>query len=55
MNGNPAEEVKVPICVTQEQKDACPFVKETYSDMEGERYRCSKCGYSYYLDYEDMR
>lgn len=33
----------------------CPNVKETHSDMSGERYRCEKCGYSYYLDYEEMR
>jgi hypothetical protein len=33
----------------------CPNIKETYSDMSGERYRCEKCGYSYYLDYDDMK
>lgn len=25
------------------------------ADMRGERYRCDVCGYSYYLDYEDMK
>ena len=23
--------------------------------MDGERYRCKKCGHSYYLDYEEMK
>lgn len=29
--------------------------KCTYEGMDGERYRCSKCGKSYFLDYEDMK
>lgn len=29
--------------------------KSTYEGMDGERYRCSKCGDSYFLDYEDMK
>ena len=34
----------------------CPNLKETNpNDMRGERYRCDVCGYSYYLDYEDMK
>jgi hypothetical protein len=34
----------------------CPNLVETNpTDMRGERYRCSVCGYSYYLDYEDMK
>ena len=34
----------------------CPNLKETNpTDMSGERYRCAVCGYSYYLDYEDMK
>lgn len=54
MSGNSVEE-ETPICTTDEEQLKCPFLVETYSDMEGERYRCSKCGYSYYLDYEDMK
>jgi hypothetical protein len=27
----------------------------TYEGMDGERYRCKKCGDSYFLDYEEMR
>lgn len=30
-------------------------VRETFSDMSGERYRCDKCTYSYYIDYDDIR
>lgn len=33
----------------------CPNMKETYSDLRGESYRCEVCGESYYLDYEEMR
>ena len=33
----------------------CPNIKETYSGMDGERYRCAVCGESYFLDYDDMR
>lgn len=33
----------------------CPNMKETYSDMEGEQYRCEVCGKTVYLDYEEMR
>ena len=33
----------------------CPNMKEAYSDMEGERYRCGVCGRSYYLGYEEMK
>lgn len=29
--------------------------KCTYEGMDGERYRCTKCGDSYYLDYEEMK
>jgi hypothetical protein len=27
----------------------------TYESFDGERHRCSKCGDSYFLDYEDMK
>lgn len=35
----------------------CPHLKETGGGFEGERYRCQRdgCGYSYFLDYEDMK
>ena len=33
----------------------CSNMKETYSDMSGERYLCEVCGATYYLDYEDMK
>lgn len=33
----------------------CPNIKEVGGDFEGERYRCAVCGYSYFLDYEDMK
>lgn len=33
----------------------CPNIKEVGGGMEGERYRCSLCGESYFLDYEDMK
>ncbi len=33
----------------------CPHIKETYSGMDGERYRCALCGESYFLDYDEMR
>ena len=33
----------------------CKNMKETYSDMEMERYRCAVCGASYRLDYDEMR
>ncbi len=33
----------------------CPNLQEIGGGMDGERYRCKKCGYSYFLDYEDMR
>lgn len=33
----------------------CPNVEEVGGGFEGERYRCAVCGYSYFLDYEDMK
>ena len=33
----------------------CFNMRETYSDMEGEQYRCEVCGAAYYLNYEDMK
>jgi hypothetical protein len=33
----------------------CPNIEEVGGGFEGERYRCKKCGYSYFLDYEDMK
>lgn len=34
----------------------CAHCKEVQNgDMRGERYRCERCGDTYYLDYEEMR
>lgn len=44
---------KEPVCTPGAA--TCPNMKLTYDGMDGERYRCSKCGYSYFLDYEEMR
>jgi hypothetical protein len=33
----------------------CPNLKEDGGGMEGEWYRCTVCGKSYFLDYDDMR
>jgi hypothetical protein len=35
-------------------KYKCKNMKETYSDMNKEKYTCSVCGNSYSLYYEDM-
>ena len=35
--------------------DRCKNMKCTYEGMDGERYRCDRCGESYFLDYEEMR
>jgi hypothetical protein len=42
-------------CVSREDKARCPNVRCTYEGMDGERYRCDLCGYSYFLDYDEMR
>ena len=43
-------------CPRRERRlNRCPFVKCTYEGMDGERYRCSRCDHSYFLDYEEMR
>lgn len=33
----------------------CPNLQETGGGFEGERYECTVCGESYFLDYDDMR
>jgi hypothetical protein len=33
----------------------CPNIVEEGGGFEGERYRCKVCGYSYFLDYDDMK
>jgi len=47
------------ICVNRligAARSNCPNVKEEFlTAMDGERYRCRVCGYSYFLDYEDMK
>lgn len=53
-------EVPKPVATGQQVRcekpsDCCPNVKEVGGGFEGERYRCDVCGYSYFLDYEDMK
>lgn len=36
-------------------KMRCPNLVETYSGMDGERYKCAVCGEYFFLDYEEMR
>ena len=33
----------------------CENMKEYGVSMDGERYKCEKCGAHYYLDYEEMK
>jgi hypothetical protein len=33
----------------------CPNMVEVGGGLEGELYRCSTCGATYYLDYEEMK
>lgn len=42
-------------CPKSPMKRDCNEPKMTHDDMSGERYRCPICGYSYFLDYEEMR
>jgi hypothetical protein len=49
------DEGKKPDFCKEKGISRCPNMKETYSDFEGERYRCDVCGASYYLDYEEMK
>lgn len=51
----PTTPTKGPGCYLGHNLTKCPNMKETYSNMEGERYRCALCNQSYYLDYEDMK
>ena len=44
-----------PECKVDEKGGYCPHLKETGGGFEGERYRCERCGESYFLDYEDMK
>ena len=38
-----------------EEKQCDHSYKCTYEGMDGERYRCTKCGDTYYLDYDEIR
>ena len=40
---------------TRGNLDKCKNMRCTYEGMDGERYRCDRCGESYFLDYEEMR
>jgi len=53
MTDRAGDKTKKPKECTDEYR--CSNMKETYSDMEMERYRCAVCGASYRLDYEDMK
>lgn len=46
---------EVVMCTYEGSQYKCPNLKETYSDYECESYRCSLCGYSYKLYYDDMQ
>lgn len=46
---------RTPDCRIDEPFGRCPNLKETYSGFDGERYRCDRCGESYFLDYEEMK
>lgn len=46
---------KPPECRTHEYPTRCPHLKETGGGFEGERYRCDRCGESFFLDYEEMK
>ena len=43
------------LCGDGSAKECEHDYKCTYDGMDGERYRCTKCGDSYYLDYDEMR
>ena len=51
--GNPAKQH--PDCDIDGTPPRCPCIKCTYEGMDGERYRCERCGESYFLDYDNMR
>lgn len=34
---------------------SCPNIKCLYEGANGERWRCGKCGESFWLEYDDMR
>ena len=42
-------------CQKAVMKRDCNEPKLVYDGMDGEKYRCPICGYSYFLDYEEMR
>lgn len=45
-----------PECKPERYSDnPCPHLKETGGGMSGERYRCDRCGESFFLDYDEMR
>ncbi len=43
-------------CKALTYQSSCPNLKEREdNDMSGERYDCTICGASYYLDYDEIR
>ena len=51
----PEERAKVRAALGCTDVMKCPHMNEVGGGFSGERYRCDRCGESYYLDYEDMR
>ena len=43
-----------PECRIDEAPPRCPCIECTYEGFDGERYRCKRCGESYFLDYGEM-
>lgn len=44
-----------PPCPGNCKPHECPNMACIQEDMRGERYRCTKCGEGFYLDYEEMK
>ena len=55
MADHPGDKSKQPPECKGEHRTTCPYMKGTYDGFDGERYRCERCGASYFLDYEEMK
>ena len=50
------EQAAIKLALGCTDPDRCKHCKEVPStSMDGERYKCEKCGDTYYLDYDEMR
>lgn len=50
------DEIAKRIAPYNEKVQQCDHKYEcTYEGMDGESYRCEKCGHRYFLDYDEMR